>query len=96
MGTIEMASERRDEGSRRIDLHQPVMLVTADGHSFNAVLKDLSQDGFRIEHRGEYLSPWEIVTLISNRGNRTRAQIRWITTEEAGGIVLDAPEIGFA
>ena len=81
-----MSEGRRDERARRIELQQTITLITSDGHSLSVVLKDLSQDGFKIEHRGEYLSPWEIVTLVSNRGNQSRAQIRWITTDEAGGI----------
>ena len=90
-----MQGERRDERSKRIDLEQPVTLLTSDGHSFAVVLKDISLDGFRIQHRGEYLDPWEVVTLVSHRGTRTRAQIRWITTDEAGGIFLDTPEERF-
>ena len=46
----------------------------------------MSLDGFRSEHAGEDFELGEIVSLGSGRWAGVRAQIKWATNREAGGI----------
>jgi hypothetical protein len=58
------------------------------------VLRDLSRDGFKIEHGGEDLVVGETVVLRAGR-SEARAQINWTTESEAGGMFLDDPSDRF-
>ena len=88
-----MPDERRREPGRRIELHQTITLITSDGVAFTVVLKDLSRDGFKIEHNGEDLVVGEVVMVRAGR-SEARAQISWATGKEAGGRFVDDPEAG--
>jgi hypothetical protein len=41
-----MWPDRRDRSTKRIELRQPAMLITMDGHTVHVILKDVSLDGF--------------------------------------------------
>jgi hypothetical protein len=90
---LRVGQDRRDESKKRIELHQTAALITTDGHAVGVTLKDVSLDGFRIEHAGEDFQPGEILSLRSGRWAGVRAQIKWATDREAGGIFLDDPEL---
>lgn len=64
-------------------------LITADGVVLAVRLRDLSRDGFKIEHQGEDLVVGEIVTIRTPR-SEARAQLQWVTANEAGGAFIDA------
>ncbi len=83
-----MKRERRGERARRIELEQVVALVTSDGDGLTVRLKDLSRNGFKIEHSGEDLVVGEIVTIRTSR-SEARAQLQWVTELEAGGVFID-------
>jgi hypothetical protein len=85
--------DRREESGRRIELHQTATLITTDGHPVRVILKDVSRDGFKIEHGGEDFEVGEIVSIRSGRWTDVRAQIKWATEQEAGGILLDNPGV---
>jgi hypothetical protein len=80
--------DRRSERVQRIDLSQDVTLITSDGVSFSATLKDLSRDGFKLGHSGEDLVVGEIVMIRTGR-SEARAQLMWVTASEAGGTFID-------
>lgn len=84
----EVEKERRGERARRIELEQTVTLITADGVQMTVKLKDLSRDGFKIEHPREDLVVGEIVTIKTSR-SEARAQLQWVTETEAGGAFID-------
>jgi hypothetical protein len=67
--------------------------ITTDGHAVEVILKDVSLDGFGIEHAGEDFEPGEIVILRSGRWADVRGQIKWATDREAGGVFLDEPHL---
>jgi hypothetical protein len=90
---LRLGQDRRDESKKRIELHQTAALITTDGHAVEVILKDVSVQGFRIEHAGEDLECGEIVSLRSGRWAGVRAQIKWATKREAGGIFLDNPDL---
>lgn len=85
-----MAMNRRSRRGTRIRIDQAVQLVTCDGHVLAARLKDVSRDGFKVQHGGADLIVGEIVTI---RGARSegRAQLQWVTTSDAGGAFIDVP-----
>jgi hypothetical protein len=80
--------DRRGERARRIELEQTVTLVTADGVCLSVRLRDLSRNGFKIEHPHEDLVVGEIVTIRTSR-SEARAQLQWVTETEAGGAFID-------
>jgi hypothetical protein len=81
-------NDRRGERPRRIELEQSVTLVSADGVCLSVRLKDLSRNGFKIEHSREDLVVGEIVTIRTSR-SEARAQLQWVTETEAGGAFID-------
>lgn len=86
-----MATDRRNERSQRIELDQEVVLLTSDGDRLHVKIKDISRDGFKIEHSGEDLIVGEIVTIRTGR-SEARGQIQWATKSEAGGAFIDPVE----
>jgi len=80
--------KQRGERARRIELEQTVTLITADGVQMTVRLKDLSRDGFKIEHPREDLVVGEIVTIRTSR-SEARAQLQWVTETEAGAAFID-------
>jgi len=80
--------DRRGERARRIELEQAVTLVTADGVCLNVRLKDLSRNGFKIEHSHEDLVVGEIVVIRTSR-SEAQAQLQWVAETEAGGAFID-------
>ena len=83
-----MSDDRRREQGPRIELTQAITLINCDGVEIRVLLKDLSRDGFRIAHRGEDLSAGEMVILKTGRTD-ARAQLSWVTKDEAGGMFVD-------
>ena len=88
-----MPDERRTERGRRIQICQPMTLITSDGLALCVTLQDLSRDGFKIEHDGEDLVMGEVVVVRAGR-SEARAQISWATKNEAGGKFVDDPDMG--
>jgi hypothetical protein len=70
---------------------QPAELVTHDGRSVSIEFYDLSRSGFKIRHDDE-LMVGDIVTIISSRGSRVTAEIKWVADRLAGGIFIEPPE----
>ena len=87
-----MEKDRRGERARRIELEQSVILITADGVRLAVKLRDLSRDGFKIEHPREDLVAGEIVTIKTAR-SEARAQLQWVTETEAGGAFIDEAKV---
>lgn len=83
-----MKYERRARAGRRTAILRAATLITSDGHHVDVKFKDLSLDGFRIEHSGVDLIAGEIVELFDGRST-VRAQLKWITDQEAGGEFLE-------
>ncbi|MFC7538116.1 hypothetical protein ACFQPG_12210 [Sphingomonas sp. GCM10030256] len=75
----------------RIDVSQPAELGTEDGRSISIDFLDLSRAGFKIRHEDELLSG-DLVTIISARGSRARAEIKWVGDRIAGGVFVEPPE----
>ena len=88
-----MPGERRREPGRRIELYQRITLITSDWVALDVMLRDLSQEGFKIEHNAEDLIVGEVVVIRAGR-SEARAQISWTTPKEAGGMFIDDPEAG--
>jgi hypothetical protein len=85
-----MRNEDPGRRNRRIDVNQEVFLVTDDGDAFLVTVKDLSRDGFKIGHQGLDLLVGEIVTIRTAR-SEAKAQIKWRTSDQAGGMFIDEP-----
>ena len=85
-----MAGDRRSRRDTRIELEQTVQLVTSEGHELPVRLKDVSRDGFKIQHGGADLLVGEIVTIRTSRSD-ARAQLQWVTHQDAGGTFIDVP-----
>lgn len=82
--------ERRNEAPR-IDMTQPAELVTHDGSSVSIEFLDLSRSGFKIKHGAELMAG-DIVTIISSRGSRVTAEVKWVADRMAGGIFVEPPQ----
>lgn len=74
-----------------IKMRQEATLINSDGRAFWVYVKDLSRAGFTLEHRGDDLRLGEIVIIRSHLGTEARAQIKWTTEEEAGGVFIELP-----
>ncbi len=75
----------------RIDLRRAATLINSDGATVAVVILDLWRGGFRVE-ACEDLRIGEQVTLLTERGDRFSAEIRWTLGNEAGGMFLDSGE----
>jgi hypothetical protein len=84
-------NDRRSRRSARIDIDEEVVLVTSDGHALQVRLRDVSRDGFGIEHDSEDLDIGEIVEIRTRR-SAARAQIQWVRGSAAGGTFIDAAD----
>lgn len=72
----------------RINVNMPALLLATDGHQTRVVIRDLSADGFRIEHFDD-LRVGDVVELRPDKGRPLRARIQWSLGNEAGGLFLD-------
>ena len=81
--------DQQSKRGARITVEQQVELITSDGHLLPVTLRDISKDGFKIEHRGADLLVGEIVIIRTGRSD-SRAQLQWVTEKEAGAAFLDA------
>jgi len=72
----------------RINVNMPALLLATDGHQTRVIIKDLSAEGFRIEHFDD-LQPGDLVELHPDKGQALRARIQWSLGNEAGGLFLD-------
>lgn len=72
----------------RVDIRKPVIVVNSNGAEIEAVILDISSNGFRLEI-GDHLTIGEFVALKVD-GERAQAQIRWVLGNEAGGTFLEA------
>ena len=79
------------EGGPRIELRQEATLINSDGRSFWVYVKNLTPEGFTLEHRSEDLRLGEIVIIRSHRGTEARCKITWTTEWEAGGVFIELP-----
>lgn len=82
--------ERRSQAPR-IDMTQPAELVTYDGRSVSIEFLDLSRSGFKFRHADE-LMVGDIVTIISSRGSKVTAEVKWVADRMAGGIFVEPPQ----
>jgi len=73
----------------RIDIHQPAVLINADGVRSQVVVLDVSSGGFRLKVCDFLLRIGEFVTLRVEHSKEFPAQIRWALGDEAGGIFLE-------
>lgn len=85
-----------DEGARprrpRIEVRNDAVLILSDGSEVPVTVFDLSESGFRLQST-EILEVGEEIRL-RDRNGEMRAQIRWVTGFEAGGMFLNpAPEL---
>jgi hypothetical protein len=88
-----MADEDARPRSPRIDVRNDAVLILSDGSEVPVTVFDLSESGFRLQS-DEILEVGEEVRLRDRNGDM-RAQIRWVTGFEAGGMFLSpAPELG--
>lgn len=85
----EHAKERRRERPR-IELLQTAHLITQDGRMVDVEFLDLSQQGFKIRHSDDLLDG-DAVTIISVRGSRVQAVIKWVADRLAGGVFVEPP-----
>ncbi len=79
------------EGGHRIELRQEATLINSYDRHFWVYVKNLSPEGFTLEHRSEDLRLGEIVIIRSHRGTEARCKITWTTEVEAGGIFIELP-----
>jgi hypothetical protein len=87
---VRVPTDRRSRRGARIELEQCVELITSDGDAFTVKLKDLSRDGFKIQHDGADLVVGEIVTIQTIR-SQARGQLQWVNDTDAGGAFIDFP-----
>lgn len=70
----------------RIDVRKPATVVNSDGMEIDAMILDISSNGFRIQV-GDQLRIGEFISLHVD-GEVATAQIRWVLGNEAGGTFL--------
>ena len=70
----------------RIDVRKPAIVVNSDGMEIDAVILDISSNGFRLKV-GDQLRIGEFVSLRVD-DELVTAQIRWVLGDEAGGTFL--------
>lgn len=87
----ERAKERRRERPR-IELLQSAHLITQDGRVVDVEFLDLSQEGFKIRHSDDLLGG-DLVTIVSVRGSRAQAVIKWVADRMAGGVFVGPPPL---
>jgi hypothetical protein len=87
-----MPGERRSGGGHRIEIEQRATLIESDGRTIPIVVKDLSRDGFRVQHAGDDLLVEETVRIETDRGTCAVGRIKWVTANEAGGVFIDLPD----
>ena len=66
-----MQESRTDELLRGMEVPKPLMFVTPARHSLPVTLKNLFLDELRVEHRSEYFTHLEALTLVSSRRYRS-------------------------
>jgi hypothetical protein len=77
----------------RIATRRDAVLIEADGCRVDVVITEVSSDGFRLESPAELVEGDE-VQLQAGSGKPMRARIQWTRGSEAGGLFLDAPDLG--
>jgi len=76
----------------RTDVRKPAVVVNSDGMEIDALILDVSSNGFRLEVDDE-LRIGEFVSLRVD-DELVQAQIRWVLGKEAGGTFLSAVDLG--
>jgi hypothetical protein len=76
----------------RTDVRKPAVVVNSDGMEIDALILDISSNGFRLEVDDE-LRIGEFVSLRVD-DELVQAQIRWVLGKEAGGTFLSAVDLG--
>lgn len=74
----------------RVGVEYPAILVAADGHQSRVTVKDVSAQGFRIEHFDD-LRQGDEIELRLDKGESLRGRLQWVLGNEAGGLFLDPP-----
>lgn len=82
--------ERRRE-TARIEMSQVVKVLAQDGQVLTARFFDLSHNGFKIGHDGDLLVGDRVI-VVSARGTRAHAEIKWVADRMAGGLFSEPPE----
>ena len=67
-------------------VRRPAIVVNSDGMEIDAMILDVSSNGFRLQV-GDQLRIGEFVSLRID-GELVGAQIRWVLGDEAGGTFL--------
>jgi hypothetical protein len=75
----------------RTDVRKPAVVVNSDGMEIDALILDISSNGFRLEVDDE-LRIGEFVSLRVD-DELVQAQIRWVLGKEAGGTFLSAVDL---
>ena len=75
----------------RTDVRKPAVVVNSDGMEIDALILDVSSNGFRLEVDDE-LRIGEFVSLRVD-DELVQAQIRWVLGKEAGGTFLSAVDL---
>ncbi|MGZ2412798.1 PilZ domain-containing protein [Sphingomonas sp. F9_3S_D5_B_2] len=86
-----MQIRRKPEREKRIEVSLEAQLTNSDGVRLPVTFKDLSRRGFKVEHAGADLNIGEIVMIGTSRSD-ARAQLHWVTADEAGGTFIDDVE----
>jgi len=75
----------------RTDVRKPAVVVNSDGMEIDALILDISSNGFRLEVDDEL----RIGGFVSLRvdDELVQAQIRWVLGKEAGGTFLSAVDL---
>jgi hypothetical protein len=76
----------------RTDVRKPAVVVNSDGMEIDALILDISSNGFRLAVDDE-LRIGEFVSLRVD-DELVQAQIRWVLGKEAGGTFLSAVDLG--
>ena len=75
----------------RTDVRKPAVVVNSDGMEIDALILDVSSNGFRLEVDDE-LRIGEFVSLRVD-DELVQAHIRWVLGKEAGGTFLSAVDL---
>jgi hypothetical protein len=75
----------------RTDVRKPAVVVNSDGMEIDALILDISSNGFRLAVDDE-LRIGEFVSLRVD-DELVQAQIRWVLGKEAGGTFLSAVDL---
>ena len=76
----------------RVSVNEPAILITANGAEQPVIIIDISAEGFRLKGHAGLTAGDYVYLRFANEGN-VPAEVKWVTEEQAGGVLFGSPTI---